>query len=226
MVARKLNFKIGKCPFPKCGREGITARHYNSAHQIRVGQYLSRAGRLWCCAKCYGERFKGNAHESIAHLVAVHPEQFPQESRDNNEAVSLQAAQADVSELTEVDPDQAFANATVGGVFEYLLDRRRAAEAEAARLIGEANTLGDELRQVTERNVKLELDVAELTDSRNKLAQEKSQVVSENSALKEELTRVLRDNKAMNAEMFRFRNGVKSAAEFREVHGELQGRRT
>ena len=203
----------GTCPIQTCQVENITPRHYSSKHGIRLKDHFnsvkSSQGYRKYCIDHPKVRVKGS-HKAMRHLIEEHPELFSQESQGTT-------PEAHESER-EVDPEWAIANATVGGVFNFLVEERQKAETKVECLGVEMGGLAEKLRIATESNVELELRVTELTDKN--LEFEKK-----NLKLNEENSRILEDNKAMNANMFHLKNGTKLAEEFREVHGELQGRK-
>ncbi len=205
-------FRRGTCPI--CNAAEVKSRHYSLKHGVRLRNHFSptRKGRapgegyqLSCIA--HPDVLCDGPHEAMAHVKEAHPEIVPPDSVALGEGKS------------EVDPEWALANATVGGVFEFLLGERRKAEAEAAGLRVCASTLEGEKEELTRGN-------RALHEQNGQLRTERDQAIAEKDRLKAENTDLARDNRSLNAQTLRFRNGAKSAAEFREVHGELQGRRT
>jgi hypothetical protein len=147
----------------------------------------------------------------MAHLVEIHPELLGQES---------QVAATEIPEgEKEIDPEWAFANATVGGVFEFLSSERRKAEAEAECLRIRVGVLEGKKEDLARENQALHEQSEQLRTERDLAIKEKDQVMAENRDL-------AKDNRLLNDQVLRIKNGAKSAAEFRETYGELQGRRS
>ena len=203
----------GTCPLETCQAEDITAKHYSGKHGIRLTDHFNSTKNLGVskkyCLKHREVKVDG-PHEAMRHLIEEHPELFSQESQGTT-------PEAPENER-EIAPEQAFANATVGGVFQFLVEERQKAETKVECLGVEMGGLAEKLRIATESNAGLELNVTELTNIKLDLERR-------NLKLNEENSRILEDNKAMNANMFHLKNGTKLAEEFREVHGELQGRK-
>jgi len=212
----------GTCPIQTCRAEDISPMHYARKHGIRLKDHFhaiktSQGHRKYCID--HHEVRADGPHEAMVHLVEMHPELFPQESQDATLEILEQDTIVEASEQEkEVDPEWAFANATVGGVYGFLVEKRQEAEAEAECLRVEVGTLTEKLRIVIESSFVLELKVEELTERNSGLQQEISKGISENS-------RLVEDNREMNKDLLRIGNGAKSVTEFRETYGEMQGRR-
>lgn len=200
-MARICTYWKGTCSL--CGAGEVTSKHYPLKHNIFQRAHFNAVNlrhkdsaaevRVRCLYCLHCKTRVDGPHEAVVHLKEKHPELLAQQPPEVH------------------DPEWALANATVGGVVEFLVDKRRKAEAEAACLRVSMSTLEEKLGDAQNRVDRLALTVEDLQ--------------AQNRRLSEESRRVLADNRTMNEQMLRMRNGARSAAAFRETYGEMQGKR-
>lgn len=198
-------YQRGTCAI--CGHE-VNARHYFRAHSIRLRDYFTARGGAgapgsytYYCRK--DREGVSGLHEGMAHLVAKHRELLPQQpqSQDSRPAPTYNPS-----------------DATVGGVFHFLVEKRKEAEDDAACLRVSISTLEVKLKDAEER-------ISRLAQANQELTNDNRDLHTQNSALREENKRVISDNRSMNKELLRFRNGAISTADLRETYRESVGKR-
>jgi hypothetical protein len=192
------NFSRGTCCI--CGQEGISSKHYNVSHGIIIGNYFQTHSNYippalppYICGICK-VRVSG-CHEAVKHLAEMHPEVL-----QLNQNVETQDVQ-EVVEIKDEEPElaEALANATIGGVFDFLIGKRREAEVETEFL-----------------KMSLEAEKALRIAGDEGLARAMSRITQlggENQEFKRENARLTEDNRNMNREMLAMRNGARVTQE-------------
>lgn len=197
-----MRYTMGTCAI--CMKEEVSSKHYSSTHNIRIRDHLLPSGRytpphlqpLTC--KICSEKVLGS-HEAVKHLLEKHPKVISQKI-EGREVIEMPQEVDKVTEAEEAMKLQtAMADATIGGVFNFLIDQRKKAEAKLEFVKLSRNTS-------EENEEKLRQALARI-----------SELEGENTNLREENTRLAKDNKELYSKCEKAYRDVKVTQEQREA---------